>query len=129
MSTIDRLTPPEPTLDRAAPPDPAIDRRFDSRLPLRLPVELRRQREGRAHIVRTLTQNVSTGGLYFELDEREFQPGDRFDVEITIPPSDGVSPYEGRAHGPAEVLRVAETGRATRFGVAAKFLDRLRLSY
>lgn len=121
------------------------ERRITHRMDLRLPVEFRHEREGQLQIVRTLTRNVSTGGALFEMDTDEFHSGDRLDVELTIPPADGVSAYEGRARCPAEVLRVYplngdhNSGQKhpqanrfaspNRFGVAVRFLDRLRLSY
>jgi hypothetical protein len=101
---------------------------------IRLPVECRRQDNGASTVVRTITQNVSTGGMYMELDSPDFQAGDRFDIELTIPPAEGVSPYEGRAGCRAEVLRIDDVRPQTgslprRYGVAARFLDRLRFSY
>lgn len=86
------------------------------------------------HIVRTLTGNISTGGMYLELDDADFQPGDRLQVELTLPPAEGVSVFEGRASSSAEVLRVLppvddSLPARRRFRIACRFLDRLRLSY
>jgi len=72
--------------------------------------------------------------MYLELDGADFVPGDRLEVELTLPPAEGVSAFEGRASCPAEVLRVeplhsAPPGSGRRFGVAGRFLDRLRFSY
>ncbi len=54
------------------------------------------------------------------------------DVDLTIPAAEGVWPYPGQATCQAEVIRVDrgswKTG-AARFGIAARFLDRLRFSY
>lgn len=110
------------------------DRRRHQRLRIRLPVEFRKCDGGSASVLRTITQNVSTGGVYVELDSPEFQLGDRVEVELTVPPAEGVSPYPGRASCPAEVLRIQsldadEQGGFKRFGIAARFLDRLRLAY
>jgi len=112
----------------------ATNRRLHERLAIRLPVECRRDDDGRTSVVRTITQNVSTGGMYLELDASEFQPGDRVLVELIVPPAEGVSPYQGRATCRAEILRVGQVTERTpsgleRLGVAARFLDRLRLAY
>jgi hypothetical protein len=110
------------------------NRRLHERLAIRLPVECRRDDNGRTSVVRTITQNVSTGGMYLELDASEFQAGDRILVEMIVPPAEGVSPYQGRASCQAEVLRVGPVTERSptgleRLGVAARFLDRLRLAY
>jgi hypothetical protein len=72
--------------------------------------------------------------LYLELDSPDFHKGDSLRVELTVPPAEGVSPYPGRAICEAEVVRLEEPCDRTeekrrRFGVAARFLDRLRISY
>ncbi len=110
------------------------ERRTHKRLQIRLPVECRKDDDGRRSLVRTITQNVSTGGMYLELDSCDFQAGDRLQVELTVPPAEGVSPYQGRAECTAEVLRAEpvasfEPGSVDRIGVAVRFLDRLRISY
>lgn len=109
----------------------AVDRRTYRRLDIRLPVECRVLRGDTTHLVRTITRNISTGGLYLELDAPDFAEGDRLDVELVLPPSEGVSPYPGRANCRAEVVRVREIGATTaaRFGIAARFLSRLRMSF
>ncbi len=110
------------------------DRRTSRRLELRLPVELRMAGDDAATLVRTITRNISTGGLYLELDRADFSPGDRLLIELTVPPTEGVSPYPGRATCTAEVVRCtplaanSET-RIERMGIAARFLDRLRITY
>ncbi|MFQ5429600.1 MAG: PilZ domain-containing protein [Phycisphaerae bacterium] len=125
--------------ERADDGDPqqwtGTDRRGDRRIAIRLPVECRREEAGGGRvIVRTITQDVSSGGMYLELDSPDFNVGDRLEVELTVPPAEGVSPYQGRARCAAEVLRVRrlDTGKQPgelRYGVATRFLDRLRFSY
>lgn len=115
------------------------DRRRHQRMYIRLPVECRMEAGNAGLVVRTLTQNISTGGMYLALDSADFQVGDRLSVELTIPARDGVSPYPGRANCTAEVLRVqpitpgATPNDATHppghVGIATRFLDRLRISY
>lgn len=113
---------------------PRTERRRHPRLHIRLPVECRTKGEGSDLIVRTITQNVSTGGMYLELESADYQVGDRVSLEMTIPPRDGVSAYPGLARCMAEILRVRpiSPGSATtpeRVGIAARFLDRLTISY
>jgi hypothetical protein len=113
--------------------DPA-ERRVHRRMAVRLPVECHRGVDGRSLIIRTITQNISTGGLYLELDSPDFRKGDNLRIELTVPPAEGVSPYSGRAICDAEIVRLEPPcerteGKRRRFGVAARFLDRLRISY
>jgi hypothetical protein len=122
---------PERSQQRIA--DPA-ERRVHRRMSIRLPVECRREDGGNSLVIRTITQNVSTGGLYLELDSPDFGLGDSLQVELSVPPAEGVSPYQGRARCSAEVVRLEPPQDQTeekrrRFGVAARFLDRLRISY
>lgn len=124
------------TVGSAAQTDssPAGDRRRHQRLDLHLPVEFRQHRPDGEYVLRTITRNVGTGGLYFELDSADFQPGDRLDVELTLPPAEGVSPYPGRAATEAEILRIdpiheKDTPAIRRYGLAARFLEPLRFSY
>ena len=110
------------------------DRRQHRRLALRLPVECRRADGGGVCVVRTITQNISTGGLYIEVDSPEFRSGDRLKIELTMPAAEGVAPYAGRATCEAEVLRVRsiaghEADRFDRHGIAAGFVGPLRMSY
>jgi len=99
-----------------------------------LPVECRQDPGSGACIVRTITRDVSTGGMSFEVDAPDFQVGDRLRIDLTVPPAEGVSPYQGRASCHAEVLRInpvpaAITGGVERHLIAARFLGRLRLQY
>ena len=114
------------------------DRRTHRRLAIRLPVEVSRPRlihmarDGDTFVVRTVTQNISTGGMYFELDSPDFQTGDEIDLELTMPAAEGVYPYEGRANCSATIIRsdrITSPAGSDRFALAAKFRERLRLRY
>jgi hypothetical protein len=113
------------------------ERRANRRMCLRLPAECRRQAEGGSPVIRSITHDISTGGLYLELGAPDFGLGDKLEVELTVPPAEGVSPYQGRVSCRAEVVRLepprnGTTGKRSArggFGVAARFLDRLRISY
>ncbi len=86
-----------------------------------------------SQVVRTVTRNISSGGVYVELDAPGYRIGDRIHVDLRIPPAEGVSPYEGQASCDAEVVRVAKVVKNEetheRIGIAARFLDRLRFRY
>ena len=115
-------------------PTDQTERRAHRRMDIRLPVECRKATGDQTLVIRTIAQNVGTGGLYLELDSADFEVGDRLQIELTVPPAEGVSPYQGRARCSAKVLRVTpvEDGRIEgirRYGVAAQFLDKLRVSY
>lgn len=122
------------TTGRDGERDQTSERRASRRLNIRLPVECTRDEGSSRYVVRTITKNVSAGGTYLEMDSADLQPGDRLRIELTLPPSEGVSPYQGRAACDAEVIRVCPTSdgqndAVRRFGVATRFLDRLRISY
>jgi len=120
--------------DDAAQTTALSERRKHRRLGIRLPVECRRDAGDRPLVVRTLTQNVSAGGLYLELDSQDFAPGEHLGATMTIPPAEGVSPYAGRIACQAEVIRVDHPApspktKSPRYGIAVRFLDRLRINY
>ena len=111
-----------------------VERRAHRRMEIRLPVECRKEVNSESCIVRTITRDVSTGGISFELDAPDFCVGDELRIDLTVPPAEGVSPYQGRASCRAEVLRihripVAIAGGVERHLIAARFLGRLRLKY
>lgn len=110
------------------------ERRSHRRMVIRLPVECRKDVDSQTCIVRTITRDVSTGGMSFELDAPDFCVGDRLRIDLTVPPAEGVSPYQGRASCRAEVLRisrmtVANADSVERHLIAARFLGTLRLEY
>lgn len=111
-----------------------VERRAHRRMEIRLPVECRKEDDSETCIVRTITRDVSTGGMSFELDAPDFCVGDQLQIDLTVPPAEGVSPYQGRASCRAEVLRihrmpVADAGGVDRHLIATRFLGRLRLQY
>jgi len=125
-----------PLLIKSQKDSPAIpERRKDARIELRIPVELRQERPDGTNVLRTVTHNISSSGIYVEVDDADFTVGEEIGVELTIPPAEGVSPYPSRASCPARIRRIARLGgpgssllENARVGVAAEFLKRLRLS-
>ena len=114
------------------------ERRQHRRLDIRLPLECSSaESSGRPATFRTVTFNISTGGVYFETEASDIKPGMRLNLELTVPPGDGHFPYQGHVTGTAEVLRVeplppkTDAAGKTRSwsGVATRFDERLKLSF
>lgn len=110
------------------------ERRKHRRLEIRLPLQYCPSGDSGEHLCRTVTRNISTGGLYFETDDLEIQAGMAIELELTIPPGEGYSPYQGQITSRGEVIRVDDLGPSahvsTRMvGVATRFRDGLRLSF
>ena len=113
------------------------ERRQHRRLNIRLPLECRTMGEEPQVVYRTVTLNVSTGGLYFELDTERIREGMLLELSLTVPPGDGHFPYHGSVHCVGEVVRVQKVSRTEgstesardRFGIAAKFREGLTLSF
>ncbi len=115
---------------------PDAERRKYRRLDIRLPLECRRVEDAQEHSLRTVSLNVSSGGLYFETDAEDIEPGMLVDLELTVPPGDGHWPWHGRISATAEVVRTfgtetddTEGRKVKRIGVAARFRERLKLSF
>jgi len=116
------------------------DHRGYRRLTIQLPVECISPDGGWERTVRGVTVNISTGGIYFEVDVSNGLsrlPADALlDIELTVPPGQGHFPYEGRVKSVAEVVRWEELGdvngvspRRRRVGVAARFREPLKLAF
>jgi hypothetical protein len=113
------------------------ERRKDRRLDIRLPLECSFPGQARPAGYRTVTLNVSTGGLYFETEATDIQPGMLVRFELTVPPGDGHFPYQGRVTGLGEVVRVAPlpskrdaAGLVRNWvGVGTRFKESLKLSF
>jgi hypothetical protein len=106
------------------------ERRQHPRLKIRLPISYRPV-DGRASVFcQDYTTDIATGGIQFLLGGKEPNPGDRLEMELSVPPGEGHSPYEGRIRGNATVLRCQTWGRGhKRWAVAAKFDEPLALEF
>lgn len=91
-------------------------------------------------MIRGMTSDISTGGIYFEADLNDGAvdlPVDTLlDIELTIPPGDGHFPYEGHLKSVVQVVRSEELGERLssnagrrRLGVAARFCEPLKLAF
>lgn len=110
------------------------ERRKHRRLDIRLPLQYCGGADSGVDVCRTVTRNISTGGLYFETDDPELRPGTVIEMELTIPPGEGHSPYQGRITSVAEVIRVDDLGPTSsaatrRIGVATHFCNSLKLAF
>ncbi|MCC7194275.1 MAG: PilZ domain-containing protein [Gemmatimonadaceae bacterium] len=115
------------------------ERRVHRRLSIRLPLECSPAGvEG--EILRATAANISTGGLYFEVEVPEGSappaPRSLLEVALSVPPGEGHFPYEGRVSSTARVVRcdvleaAAGAGPGTRrLGIAASFCEPLKLSF
>ena len=110
------------------------ERRQHRRLEIRLPLQYAPTDDVGGNVCRTVTKNISTGGLYFETDDLDIQPGMMVALELTVPPGEGHFPYQGHITSVGQVVRVdplrAESRTAPRrVGVATRFREGLKLSF
>ena len=108
------------------------ERRTHRRLGIRLPIECVTASDGRHVVYRTVTRDISSGGVCFEAESDEFPVGTSFEVEFEVPPGDGHSPYPGRVRGTAKVARVERSGDGgspPQFRIAAWFSKPLKLVF
>ena len=114
------------------------ERRQYRRLAIRLPLEYFDLKDAERRSLRTISSNISTSGVYFEVDLIEDAPVPKLNsvlnVSMTVPPGDGYFPYEGQVTGTAEVVRCdqVEAHRAdapARIGVGARFREPLKLAF
>ncbi len=116
------------------------DRRQHRRLEIRLPIECIPKPGERDQAFRTVTINVSTGGLYFEADMLNGMSvpplGSVLDFELTVPPGDGHFPYESRLRGTGRVVRClpldrpstrGQGDRPAQVGIGVRFQEPLRV--
>lgn len=110
------------------------ERRFDRRMELRIPLEIRGlDDDGADSVVRTVSRNISPKGLFVEVDKDWFVPGQRVMLRLTFPAAEGVASSSGTAACTGEIVRVdrrcAADSTSLRSGLAVRFLDELQLSF
>lgn len=116
------------------------ERRTHRRLAIRLPVECRTKTDGRELVLRAVTGNISTGGVFFEAElsngTTPLLPEAVLDLRLVVPPGEGHFPYEGRLQCTARVVRSQELASSQQsgplrrhIGVAARFCEPLRLDF
>ena len=111
------------------------ERRKHRRLRMALPLEFRRSKMPTAGLCRSVAQDVSTGGIYFETVLEDLSKGELLDIELTIPPGQGHFPYQGRVSSVAAVVRTEKLPPSAsqianpRIGVAATFRQSFKLAF
>jgi hypothetical protein len=116
------------------------ERRAHRRLVIKLPVERRPRVADRESVLRALTGNISTGGVFFETELSNGTvppaPDAVLDLRLVVPPGEGHFPYEGRLQCTARVVRSQELSSSNQdgvlrrhIGVAARFCEPLRLDF
>lgn len=116
------------------------ERRAHRRLVIRLPVECRAKSDDREAVLRAMTGNISTGGVFFETELSNGTappaPEALLDLRLVVPPGEGHFPYEGRLQCTARVVRSQELSSSEQdgvlrrhIGVAARFCEPLRLDF
>ena len=113
------------------------DKRRHRRLDLRLPVEYRRRNGRRGLPTKTVSLNVSTGGIYFETAADDIEVGQTLELELGIPENDQRFPPHGHIAAVGKVVRVKALGDQpnpegavfTRYGIAARFAEGFKLAF
>jgi len=112
------------------------EKRTHRRLRIHLPVEYHLAGSSRLKISRTVTVNISTGGVYFETTADDIKPEDRLALELNLNQDDDRIPPHSRISTVAKVLRVTtipeknkDKPSFNRYGIAAKFEQPLKLTF
>ena len=114
----------------------AEEKRQHRRLDIRLPLDFHPENINRGNVWHTVTQNVSTGGAYFETTLDNINVGDRLSLAIGVDPHDHRFPPEGKITSVGEVVRVNsvniqssdEKPTMAKYGIGVKFKQTLKLS-
>jgi hypothetical protein len=113
------------------------ERRKHRRLNVRLPLEYRREGSIRGGMNRTVTVNVSTGGVYFETVSDELHPGDKLQMEMGVPEGEERFPQHSKIRTGGQVVRIhsienepySEGVEYPRYGVGVLFQQGFRLTF
>ena len=105
------------------------DRRAHQRLAVRFPLEYRIVDLEEPPIHRSISRDISPGGVSFETDCDHIEVGTNLVVDLLVPPGEGHFPYAGRVRSDGRVVRVERcpgAGESTdpagyRFRIAAQF--------
>ncbi|UCG15373.1 MAG: PilZ domain-containing protein [Phycisphaerales bacterium] len=105
------------------------DRREHQRLAVRFPLEYRIIDLEDPPIHRSVSRDISSGGVSFETDCDHIEVGTNLVVDLLVPPGEGHFPYAGRVRSDGRVVRVerflgageAANPTGPRFRIAAQF--------
>lgn len=126
-----------PNGERMAPENIEIEeRRAHRRLDIRLPLDYSRLGMPRSSSTKTVTRNVSTGGLCFETVADDLSPGDELAFDLGVPPSDSRYPPHATISTVGRVIRTSKIDDEpnddgvvfTRYSIAAQFEKSLKLA-
>ena len=124
-------------MNRMAPKETRIgEKRAHRRLDIRLPLDYSRLGMPRGSSTKTVTRNVSTGGLYFETAAEDLRAGDELAFDLGVPPSDSRYPPHATISTVGRVIRASKIDDEpnddgvvfTRYGIAAQFKTPLKLT-
>ena len=87
------------------------EKRKHNRLTIGLELVCSKAGSGVERVHKGRTVDISTGGLFFEAFETEFEPGHLVNVELSIPPTQGLMELGGRLSTCAKVIRVTGKNR------------------
>lgn len=116
---------------------PSKEKRSYRRLDMSLPLEYRKPKNDDYNLLRSVTKNVSTGGVYFETTDDSLKAGDVLTFELGIPEGDNRFPKNGTISTTGKIIRltsIAINGDQSstppaRFGVAASFQKGFKLEF
>lgn len=113
------------------------EKRSYRRLDMSLPLEYRKPKNENCNFLRSITKNVSTGGVYFETTDDSLKAGDILTFELGIPEGDNRFPKHGTISTTGKITRLTSIAingdqspsRLSRFGVAASFQKGFKLEF
>jgi hypothetical protein len=110
------------------------ERRKHRRLPIKLSILCRKVGVPGEEFLKGSTLNVSTGGLFFQTDNRDLRKGDLLNVELDVPPTSGLLELGGTISSFGRVLRIGEMGDwqedvLEEYGVAMEFCQSPKFSH
>lgn len=87
--------------------------------------------------MRSVTSNVSTGGLYFETTDESLKAGDTLTFELGIPEGDNRFPKNGTISTTGKIVRLTNIGDISdessaplkKVGIAACFQEGFKLAF
>ena len=109
------------------------ERRRHTRLDLKLEVLCQKVGAAEGGVLSGQTVNVSTGGVLANTSHADIGVGDLLNVQLSVPPTEGLLEFGGRIEGFARVTRII-TGRGDSDGnfkarlIAMQFCQRPQLS-
>ena len=113
------------------------ERRTHRRLDIQMLIEYKALGVGRRNVERSVTMNVSTGGVYFETTNDDIKVGDLLAMELGVTSDDNRFPKNSKISTIGKVVRsaVLETEADdqaspaySRYGIAARFSKGFKLT-